>query len=809
MANDIDKTSSHYKGEFSSIYEVNQKYPSGGVAGDYVEIEGWAHYWNADRGTWCVNAERDSYWDEQMTAFNANVKESFDKLHQAVEAATGMPENLIKTLERVDTTLADHQEQLDDKQKQIASSDNNIAALQTKTTQINEIVNSIAVSGGASVASSVTYGNSKSGLDSLNVQNAIDELWETTVAKSRINSSSVTLKTGETKLFGYYGFLQYSSGTLQRQELKEWITTDFISVSAGKTFDVYLPANNSNVAVVGCYDSYFRYLLDKSIIGTTSYSGTFTVPDGVSYIRFSGPSSKSYISSTSGDITLTSPNAIGLISLIANSNQTNVANILSNGVFWNSVFFANEKLGNWDASWQGGTVSFNDDDKCIDVTTGKVYAGLRSKTTYPVGTKAVIAFEAKGVSGDFSQIGVSFTKTTGAVILPLTSDWTFMAAAIENTGSSSIGITVIDYLSNNTASFKIRNCVLITSADNSPLLAPFSVIANTETNVANIETNVANIETNVANIETNVANIESMILNDVFDEDTDSLNTTYIENSLADFGLPSWVGKVEKRTTDLMPSINNAGQAYILEDGDSYELRIVKDALSIIGLPVSVKKENSITETKTFSMIHFGDSITLGVGASPNYIERLKTLLEADGHSVSKQTNKGVSGIAAEGIISNYKSMTADPHDIATLMIGMNDPTRWLSDKNKNYKTEGLKSREFRLWYRKNLTAAINLIIEKTSCSKLFLIVPYWAIRRISSAGAYLPSESVYFSQPLRNIVTQEVIAAQSISDIIHLCRADYYVPNDYAYIPDGVHVNNAGAQLLAQGLRNEMTFRV
>lgn len=67
MANDIDKTSHHYKGEFGSIYEVNQKFPSGGVEGDYVAIDGWAHYWNADRGTWCVNAQRDSYWDELIT----------------------------------------------------------------------------------------------------------------------------------------------------------------------------------------------------------------------------------------------------------------------------------------------------------------------------------------------------------------------------------------------------------------------------------------------------------------------------------------------------------------------------------------------------------------------------------------------------------------------------------------------------------------------------------------------------------------------------------------------------------------------
>ena len=73
MANDINKEDPHYKGEYGSIYEVNRKFPTGGVAGDFVVIEGWAHYWNAYRGTWCVNSERDSYWDELIT----NIIEKF------------------------------------------------------------------------------------------------------------------------------------------------------------------------------------------------------------------------------------------------------------------------------------------------------------------------------------------------------------------------------------------------------------------------------------------------------------------------------------------------------------------------------------------------------------------------------------------------------------------------------------------------------------------------------------------------------------------------------------------------------------
>lgn len=77
---DIDRTSTHYKGVFVNIYEVNKKFPNGGTDGDYVEIDGWAHYWNADRGTWCVNADRDSYWDEKLSALKSYSKNIFNSI---------------------------------------------------------------------------------------------------------------------------------------------------------------------------------------------------------------------------------------------------------------------------------------------------------------------------------------------------------------------------------------------------------------------------------------------------------------------------------------------------------------------------------------------------------------------------------------------------------------------------------------------------------------------------------------------------------------------------------------------------------
>lgn len=97
-------------------------------------------------------------------------QDKFDKeLLQIFEAAAGLPKNLIETIQNIDITLADHQ-------RQISSNDDDISDLQTKTKQIKDTVDDIAISGGASVGSAVTYDNTQSGLDALNIQNAIDEL---------------------------------------------------------------------------------------------------------------------------------------------------------------------------------------------------------------------------------------------------------------------------------------------------------------------------------------------------------------------------------------------------------------------------------------------------------------------------------------------------------------------------------------------------------------------------------------------------------------------------------------------------------
>lgn len=110
MANSgIDITSPHYKGEFSSIYEVNRKFPTGGVAGDFVVIEGWAHYWNEDRATWCVNAERDSYWDELVTNISDSQKEINAELGKKADSAT-VDAELVKVRASISAEIQDRKD---------------------------------------------------------------------------------------------------------------------------------------------------------------------------------------------------------------------------------------------------------------------------------------------------------------------------------------------------------------------------------------------------------------------------------------------------------------------------------------------------------------------------------------------------------------------------------------------------------------------------------------------------------------------------------------------------------------------------
>ena len=112
------------------------------------------------------------------------------ELRQAINAATGLPEGLVETIQNVDDTLKDHQSQLDDKQsqiddkqQQITANDEDISLLQTRSTQMEESIKGIAATGGASQATAVTYENENSKLTAINIQSAVDEVVDKTAIK--------------------------------------------------------------------------------------------------------------------------------------------------------------------------------------------------------------------------------------------------------------------------------------------------------------------------------------------------------------------------------------------------------------------------------------------------------------------------------------------------------------------------------------------------------------------------------------------------------------------------------------------------
>ena len=101
------------------------------------------------------------------------------------------------------STVSEHTKQIESNQSQItanksaqdeknASLDANMAKLNTRDDQITELVKGVTATGGASVATAVTYDNTSSQLVSATVQGAVDEL-----QSSKIDKTSISQESGE------------------------------------------------------------------------------------------------------------------------------------------------------------------------------------------------------------------------------------------------------------------------------------------------------------------------------------------------------------------------------------------------------------------------------------------------------------------------------------------------------------------------------------------------------------------------------------------------------------------------------------
>lgn len=177
------------------------------------------------------------------------------ELRQTINAATGLPENLVETIQNIDDTLKDHQSQLDDKQsqiddkqQQITANDEDISLLQTRSTQMEKTIKSIAATGGASQATAVTYNNEKSKLTAVNIQSAVDEVVDKVSIKDESGENQDTpfrvisndeflwavVDSEDKVLFGFYRAtgkpyypLNEMYHVIQNEEyFAAWVTTD-------------------------------------------------------------------------------------------------------------------------------------------------------------------------------------------------------------------------------------------------------------------------------------------------------------------------------------------------------------------------------------------------------------------------------------------------------------------------------------------------------------------------------------------------------------------------------------------------------
>lgn len=141
---------------------------------------------------------KDGNITNEKVANNTLTQDKLDpELRKTIQAATGLPENLIEVIQDVDKEVktlhskdTDLQSQITDKQQQITAHDKDIELLQTRSTQMEQTINNIAATGGASVANTVAYTNTTSGLESVNAQGAIDEL----AAKNKLQDATISAK---------------------------------------------------------------------------------------------------------------------------------------------------------------------------------------------------------------------------------------------------------------------------------------------------------------------------------------------------------------------------------------------------------------------------------------------------------------------------------------------------------------------------------------------------------------------------------------------------------------------------------------
>lgn len=228
---------------------------------------------------------KDGNVTNEKVANNTLTIDKFDpELRKSIQAATGLPENLVEVIQDVDVDVKslhskdeDLQSQIADKQQQITANDKDIESLQNRSTQMEQSINNIAVTGGASVANTVTYSNTASGLVSINAQGAIDELAAKNATKAEKEEVTAELE----KKFDKESILQ-ESGDSEDKVMSQKATTSAIAdettrAKAAEEAIIFDVSVNNNGAVFESLQAILSSSNLSTLIPTSVRHGGMTI----------------------------------------------------------------------------------------------------------------------------------------------------------------------------------------------------------------------------------------------------------------------------------------------------------------------------------------------------------------------------------------------------------------------------------------------------------------------------------------------------------------------------------------------------
>lgn len=255
----------------------------------------------------------------------------------------------------VSDTVANHTTQITNNQDQItanksaqdiknASLDTSITKLNTRDDQITKTLESITATGGASVATAVTYDNTTSGLTSVNIQGATDEL----------NNKVINIETKAVPFNEQVGVVQVETGNIATGYSDYY----YVDIDISNIRKLRIKGQNSNAAL-----GYAIFKEDGSYIkseGDTYTSSTFsdielTFSDEAKRLRFcyhkpTNASQKINIIEYKNDLLIDKTNllakqsfTLGSITDIIKGKFINSSGVLSSNQSYDTKYFAVKK----------------------------------------------------------------------------------------------------------------------------------------------------------------------------------------------------------------------------------------------------------------------------------------------------------------------------------------------------------------------------------------------------------------------------------------------------------------------------------